>query len=296
VIPAIDANWWQVAANPDLGPYTSSNQQPVDFAVWQAADGTWQLWSCIRNTDCRGKTRLFHRWEAQRLTDEHWQPMGIAMQADPELGETPGGLQAPHVLKHQGTYFMLYGDWSRICLAESPDGKHFTRARNTKGWPDLFSGPFGNTRDPMVLRIGQTFHCYYTGHTETGKHKSAVFCRTSEDLVHWGKPVMVAAGGAPAREAKWYGGDCECPFVLEMDGSYYLFRNQRYGQDNLNTQYCSPDPLYFGVDDDSLRVGSLPVAAPEIVQHRGQHYIAALLPALDGIRIAKLKWLPPQRA
>ena len=133
MIPAIDANWWQVAANPDLGPYTSSNQQPVDFAVWQAADGTWQLWSCIRNTDCGGKTRLFYRWEARTLTDEHWQPMGIAMQADPELGETPGGLQAPHVLEHQGTYFMLYGDWSRICLAESRDGKRFTRARNAKG-------------------------------------------------------------------------------------------------------------------------------------------------------------------
>jgi hypothetical protein len=43
--PFIDGPWWQVAGDPDLGKYTSSEQQPVDFGVWQAADGTWQLWS-----------------------------------------------------------------------------------------------------------------------------------------------------------------------------------------------------------------------------------------------------------
>ena len=58
--PRIDGEWWQVAGDPDLGKYTNPKQQPVDFAVWQAADGTWQLWSCIRGTNCGGKTRLFH--------------------------------------------------------------------------------------------------------------------------------------------------------------------------------------------------------------------------------------------
>ena len=43
IIPVVDGAWWQVAGNPDLGAYTSDKQQPVDFAVWQAADGTWQL-------------------------------------------------------------------------------------------------------------------------------------------------------------------------------------------------------------------------------------------------------------
>jgi hypothetical protein len=32
------------------------------------------------------------------------------------------------------------------------------------------------------------------------------------------------------------------------------------------------------------------VAAPEIIEHDGQTYIASLLPQLDGIRIAKLGW------
>jgi hypothetical protein len=79
--PVIDGDWWQVAGDPDLGEYTRPEQQPVDFGVWQADDGTWQLWSCIRKTGCGGNTRLFYRWEGQNLTDEHWKPMGIAMEA-----------------------------------------------------------------------------------------------------------------------------------------------------------------------------------------------------------------------
>ena len=292
MVPQIDGEWWQVAGNPDLGEYQTAEQEPVDFAVWQAADGTWQLWSCIRKTACGGHTRLFYRWEGQKLTDEHWKPMGIAMTADPGLGEALGGLQAPHVIRHRGTYYMFYGDWNRICLAKSLDGKRFERVLNARGQPDLFSGPYNNSRDPMVLKIGTSFYCYYTGHAETEKHKCAVFCRTSPDMVSWNDPVVVAAGGAAVDETPWWGANSECPFVVAKDGLYYLFRNQRYGTNSLNTQYCSRDPLYFGVDDDSLRIGTLPAAAPEIIEHEGQYYIAALLPGLDGIRIARLRWVP----
>src|SRR6478672_8732588 len=97
LIPQIDGEWWPVASNPDLGQYTSDKQQPVDFAIWQARDGTWQIWSCIRHTKCGGNTRLFYRWEGKRLTDSNWKARGIAMEADTTLGETKGGLQAPHV-------------------------------------------------------------------------------------------------------------------------------------------------------------------------------------------------------
>jgi len=290
LLPAIDGPWWQVAGDPDLGPYTSARQQPVDFGIWQAADGTWQLWSCIRHTLCGGNTRLFYRWEGRTLTDPDWRPIGIAMEADPSLGESKGGLQAPHVIKVNRTYYMFYGDWQRICLAQSDDGKTFTRVLNSSGQPNLFSGPYGNSRDPMVLRIGDLFYCYYMGHKNDADLKSVIFARTSHDLRHWSEPMPVSAGGQAARETDWFGGDAECPFVLQKDGLFYLFRNQRYGANNLNTQYASPNPLSFGVNDDRFRIGTLPVAAPEIIHHAGQDYIAALLPSLKGIRIAKLKW------
>ena len=98
LVPQIDGQWWQVAGSPMDHKYATEKQQPVDFAVWQAADGTWQLWSCIRHTTAggqQGKTRFFYRWEGKNLTDTNWKPMGIAMDAEPLLGETPGGLQAP---------------------------------------------------------------------------------------------------------------------------------------------------------------------------------------------------------
>ena len=289
-MPRIDGDWWQVAGNPDLGVYTSDEQEPVDFGIWQATDGTWQLWSCIRKTKCGGNTRLFYRWEGRELTQSDWKPVGIAMQADPNLGETVGGLQAPHVIRHAGRFLMFYGDWGRICLAESEGGKIFKRVLNQQGQPDLFSGPYGNTRDPMVIQIDGRFYCYYMGHKKDEQIQSAIFCRTSQDLMAWSEPVMVCGGGAPANQDRWYGGDAECPFVLRYDDGFYLFRNQRYGPTNLNTQYRSADPLDFGVDSDRYLISTLPVAAPEIVRHDGQYYIAALKPELDGIRIARLKW------
>jgi hypothetical protein len=89
-----------VAGNPDLGEYTSDKQEPVDFTIWQAADGTWQLWTCIRNTGCGGHTRLFFRWEGWELTDANWRPKGIAMMADTALGgrvPAPSSATTPNV-------------------------------------------------------------------------------------------------------------------------------------------------------------------------------------------------------
>ena len=107
---------------------------------------------------------------------------------------------------------------------------------------------------------------------------------------------MVSGGGSPADKDRWYGGDAECPFVLARSDAFYLFRNQRYGPNNLNTQYRSTDPLDFGVNDDSKIIGTLPVAAPEIIRHDGDYYIAALKRQLNGIRVARLKWWGPTEA
>jgi hypothetical protein len=287
-LPQIDGPFWQIAGNPDLGVLNGPNQEPVDFSIWQAADGTWQLWSCIRGTACGGATRLFHRWEGTRLTDRNWLPMGVAMQANPLLGEVPGGLQAPHVFRANGLWYMVYGDWQRICLASSTDGKVFQRVLGANGQPDLFTGPFLNTRDPMMLRLGGFNVCYSMGSLPGAVYQSAIFCRTSADLAHWSEPMMVSAGGAASVPNTPF--DAECPFVLERAGWFYLFRNQFYGPLALNTQYASRNPMCFGVGDDRYRIGTLPVAAPEIVLHQGQYYIAALMPNLDGIRVARLRW------
>ncbi len=290
LVPQIDGPWWQVAGDPDLGKYTHPKQQPVDFAIWQAADGTWQIWSCIRNTKCGGKTRLFHRWQGAKLTDTDWQPMGIAMEADTSFGETAGGLQAPHVVRIGAEYVMFYGDWENICKAKGVDGKTFARQLQADGKAGMFTeGAGNNTRDVMVIRVGNVFHAYYTAYPDKF---GADYVRTSKDLSTWSASRKVAFGGAAGTGPY----SAECPFVYyhKATGYYYLFRTQRYGENAQTSVYRSKNPMDFGINDDRFLVGTLPVAAPEIVEHEGQLYIAVLLPSLKGIQIARLKFVPKQ--
>jgi hypothetical protein len=111
--------------------------------------------------------------------------------------------------------------------------------------------------------------------------------------------TFVGRPPAPANRAVAFGGkagtgftSAECPFVWyhAASGYYYMFRTQVYGNPGRSTVYASKDPANFGINDDRFLVGTLPVAAPEIIEHEGQTYIAGLLPSLKGIRIAKLEW------
>ncbi|MDN5204208.1 hypothetical protein QQ008_22640 [Fulvivirgaceae bacterium BMA10] len=294
--PVIDGDWWSVGDNPDLGELTGDRQQPVDFGVWQAEDGTWQLWSCIRGTKDPGKTRLFHGWEGQQITDSIWVPKGVKMRADPTVGETSGGLQAPHVIREGDIWIMFYGDWSSICMATSKDGKIFKRViqDNMERVTAMFSDGAGqNTRDAMVIKIGDTYYNYYTSGAglwgeQAHKTDGAVYCRTSKDLVHWSDRIVVSRAGSITGRG-W--GAHECPHVVHVEGYYYLFRTQAYGKNNITTVYRSKDPLDFGIDtDEGYFVNRLPVAAPELILYKGQWFIAALNPDLDGIRMAKLRW------
>ena len=292
--PEIDGEWWPLAGNPDLGELSSPEQQPVDFGIWQAADGTWQLWSCIRKTKESGATRLFHRWEGKSIDDRDWTPMGIAMRADTSLGETAGGLQAPYVIKEQGKYYMFYGDWNNICLAVSDDGKTFERVLRN-GSPRLFGDlAEKNTRDPMIIKINDLWYCYYTAHPE---NDGAIYVRTSIDFYSWGDSKIVSYGGSPGKGELWF---AECPHMIETaPDSYFLFRTFSYGNYKSGelisppktNVYRSGNPKDFGIDNDNYLVKNLAVAAPEIVNLDDQWYIAALKDDLQGIRIARLKWI-----
>ncbi len=282
--PVLTGDWWQIAGNPDLGQLGTEQQQPVDFAIWQAADNTWQLWSCIRKTNEPGRTRLFYHWESPEVTGRDWAPGGIAMQADTLLGEEPGGLQAPYVIRLGDQYRMFYGDWNRICTARSTDGKQFQRILKD-GSPALFGDRHEtNTRDAMVLKTDDYWICYYVAHPG---NDGAIYARTSSDLQTWSESRIVSYGGRAGKGKLW---QAECPFVVRMGHDYFLFRTEMYGEHNKTNVYRSPDPLDFGIDDDRYYIGSLPVAAPEIFQYRNQWYIACLLPSLEGIRIGHLEW------
>jgi hypothetical protein len=214
LVPRPDGRWWTVATTPDLGDLTSEKQQPEDFSVWREADGTWQLWSCVRGTRERGNTRLLYRWEGKNLTDADWKPMGVALRADESLGETPGGLQAPHVVQRDGRYLMLYGDWEHVCAATSDDGKTFVRRPGPGGKSGMFTeGKGNNTRDPMLLNFDGLWHCYYTAFPD---RQGAVFCRTSKDTLAWSDSKTVAFGGRAGTNPF----SAECPFVVKLNDRF----------------------------------------------------------------------------
>jgi hypothetical protein len=303
-VPQIDGPWWQVAGNPMDYKYATERQEPVDFAVWQAADGTWQLWSCIRNTTAGGKggrTRFFYGWEGKNLTDTNWKPKGIVMEADPSLGETPGGLQAPYVVKVGHTYHLFYGDWVNICHATSKDGKHFTRVIQDNGKTGMFTeGRGNNTRDIMLLPHGGKWFAYYTAYPN---RQGMVYVRTTEDFKTWSPSTVVSFGGRAGTGAT----QSECPHVVELaPHEFYLFKTQTYGPQKgrdirhrgapQTSVYYSNEPMMFGINqDERYFVCTLPVAAPEIIHYEGQYYIAALNEgALNGIRIARLRWTRSQ--
>jgi len=285
IVPVIEGEWWRIAGNPDLGKYTNDKQEPVDFGIWQAADGTWQVWSCIRNTNCGGHSRLFYGWEGKSITDKDWTPKGIKMEADPKLGEAEGGLQAPCVVRADGKFWMAYGAWVHIWFATSADGKTFERVIQPNGKTGAFSeGPRSNTRDPMLIKISDLWHCYYTAIVG---ERGYGYCRTSPDLKHWSHSFITSYGGSVGSNPWWN----ECPHVVEVEpGEFVYFRNQFYGKGARNWAYYSTNPYNFGIDNDSCLVADLPIAAPEIVMHEGKYYIVALTPDLDGIRVARLRW------
>lgn len=301
LIPTIEGPWWQIAGNPDLGKYNSDRQQPVDFGIWRAADGTWQLWSCIRGTKCPGKNtnRLLYGWEGKNLTDKNWSPKGIKWLADTTLGEINGGIQAPYVFKEDAVYYLFYGDWRRICIAKSSDGKNFNRILGGSGQPNLFTehafepSPNNTARDPMVIKRGNTYYCYYTSHTTAYTQDGAAYARTSLDLKSWSESVTVSHTAPYPGNSPRYSD--ECPFVVYLQevNLYYLFVTQIYGKSSQTTVYASANPLYFGIDDEQYKVCTLPVAAPELFEVDGQWYIASTMADYGGIKLAKLKWEKP---
>lgn len=284
-VPVLTGDWTRIASNPDLGEWTSEEQEPVDFGIWQAADGSWQLWSCIRKTRHPGRTRVFYRWEGADLTTPDWKPMGITFTGDGTIGETVGGMQAPFVIRVDGQYRMYYGDYRHICLATGTDGKHFEKQLLAHEMAGLFGeGPTALARDPMLIRVGPVWYCYYSAHPERGH---GIWVRTTTDLVRFSESRLVMTGGQ-AGENWW---NFECPHVVRHGGYFYLFHTQNYAPGKQQTSVVrSADPTYFGIHDDANFVGHLPVAAPEIILHEGQYYLAALTEKLDGIRIRKMEW------
>ena len=304
--PQVDGDWWQISGVPDIGKYNRTNaageltHDPIDFCVWKADDGSWQEQACIRSLNPSQEVkRLLYRWSDNNITNLYWETNGVNMLPDTSVGETfGGGLTSPHVLKNDdGMYYMVYGGGAGICLAESSDGINFTRHTNEAGKSIIITAsaypPNDWPRDPCLMKYSNTYYCYYT---VTGKQSppvpGAVIGRWTTNIYDWSMStnVIVSLGGI-AGDNPW---SAECPHAVYRFGKFYLFRS---GQNSDTYIYCSTNPLYFGVNDDSLFLTNFAASygskldGVEVIRYNSRDYFGALTGNPNGSKLAKLKWI-----
>jgi len=321
--PVLDGDSWMIGDNPDLGELNSTGtkrQECVDHYIFQTDDGIWHLWGCIRGT---ANGRVLYHWESGDITAAHWTQTGEYFRVDKTAGESlldwddEEWIQSPFVIRENGKFYMFYGghttgidesgcaveegfgELSRLvcevacqmCLMTSDDGRNWTRHKNQAGFSRLFIGP-GEARDPALIKIDGLWHMYYAGchFTNGDQGVPAFYVRTSEDLIHWSGWRVVHSDTNPKfGSERW---NHECPMVVERGGYYYLFRTQEYGTASTHV-FRSEDPFDFGIGDAADKyVGSIAVAAPEIIfDADGREYISSSHDLAGGTRLCKLKWI-----
>lgn len=204
--------------------------------------------------------------------------------ADKDAGERQ--FWAPHVIKHNGLYYMFYCAGSfesnekyRIHLATSKDLKAWERHAEN---PMLIDGY--DARDPMVLRVDGRWVMYYTCTSAPAGGNHCVAAVFSDDLVHWGEKKVVFTSSLSGT----YAGPCESPFVLKVADTYYLFIGPFGG---YNVSYCdtavyaSRDPLHFTED---MLVGHIPAHASEVIRIENDYYITHCGWGRGGVYLAPL--------
>lgn len=180
---------------------------------------------------------------------------------------------APCVIKEKGLYYMFYGP-SPAKLEVSHDlGDWFGQEIRLSGNP-----PMACHRDHFVLRRGDNDFIMYVSGLKDGK--SAVSCLVSNDLLNWDfAGFALTSGEGSELNPSW--GAFESPFVVFMDGLYYLFTTYTdcSRSNYCNTLvFCSENPLDFGCYKGSGGNGALPAArlkchAPEVVRDQNGWHI-----------------------
>lgn len=285
--PVIEGSSWRLCEMPDLGELAGEDparQNVVDHGIIQARDGTWQLWACIRGTRVG---RLLFGWTGGDLeAGEPWRPLGVVARAQAEFGERVGDeetIGAPFFACFDGTYYCFYHS-TGIHAMTSADGVQYERLIGADGTSMLYRH---GGRDVMVLRIDGTYYAYSTVSTVAadGWASGFVILRTSEDLRDWSDYTVVCRGGRGGAGPV----SAESPFVVFLEGYYYLFRASSI---TFQTYvYRSRDPYHFAIDDDAKLIATLPIKAPEILRHGDRWYITDLAD-FQGVRIARLSWQP----
>ncbi len=254
-----------------------------DHCFVRGADGVWHLFGITHDEPQNPmEEKNFAHATSPRLTASPWTKQPFALTADPAHREVV--LWAPHVIQHDGLYYMFYvaGDRDhrkfKIHLATSPDLKTWTRHPKN---PMVVDGY--DARDPFVTRIGDRWVMYYTATERPRGGHHIVAYRTSADLVTWGERKIAFTDPTSGT----WGGPTESPFIVQRGKFYYLFIGPR-GHYVGTDVFRSTDPFHWTPAD---KVGHIRAHAAEVIRDEdGRWYVSRAGWGQGGVSLAPLTW------
>ena len=148
---------------------------------------------------------------------------GLPILSPEGSGFESAGVFNPAVTRAGGRYIMLYRAQdghgvSRIGLASSKDGVHFTRDPQPVLSPEAPYERGGGVEDPRVVRIGNIYYLTYTGYN---KRDAQLCIATSRDLAHWDRKGVIM----PAYKGRWNVGWTKSGAILDrkINGKYWMY-------------------------------------------------------------------------
>lgn len=259
-----------------------------DHCFIRGEDGTWHLFGITHAEPAAPLDEdHFAHATAERLTQRSWnkQPYALSAQWDPWKEVH---LWAPHVIRHEGIYYMFYTAGARdhsqykIHLATSEDLKHWTRHPEN---PMVVDGY--DARDPFILRHGEEWIMYYTATSEPQGGNHVVAYRTSDDLIEWGERYVAYTDSMTGTS----GGPTESPTVVRRGRYFYLFIGPTggYRDGYVGTDvYRSTSPFQWNQED---QVGHIESHAAEVVRdENGAWYVSHAGWGQGGVYLARLYW------
>lgn len=284
--PALAGSWIRIAGPPPLERWADPAAEPVDFTVFRADDGEWQLVACVRKTKHPGKGRLLYRWTSPELERPDWTPRGIFLASDPALGHEEGLMQAPFHVKEGGRHYLFFN--SR--------GAHLLTSADGIAWTPYSPEPvFAMGRDVCLLddrSLSGNWIAYYTAYVANSNpatNHHTVHARTAARLTGpWSAPVDLPPLTPPPKE-RYLFAYAESPLVVRRGEWYYRFEQL--------TVYASRHPLEGWAGEPIVRLHGedpLDLLAPEIVVQGGLEYLLAYRWRRKedrGVYLVPLQWI-----
>ncbi len=268
-----------------------------DHCFIQSDQGVWHMYGIIYPNPGSGDmsyVNYFGHASANSLMQIPWTEESPPFYESLSEGDV---LWAPHIVNHDGTYYMFYCDGGeansfKICLRTSEDLVSWSERQI------LFQDGY-QARDPMVIfieEIGEWVMYYCATETPDGGNFVAL-CKTSQDLINWsGRQVVYR----DLHSGTGYG-PTESPFVVKRGDYYYLFIGPRPYDHPTETMQNWEHPGYCGTDvfrsqnwnhwTNADFVGWVDAHAPEIIQDdEGQWYISHCGILQGGLFIRRMTW------